>query len=89
MQHAEAAAAFIGVAQEEDAPSREEAAHRDPSGMYSAEQPLWAPVTGARYLTTELSEDRKVRSAAAIPVPELHGAGVSGSAACAAWNQPV
>ncbi len=30
--------------------------------MYSAEQPFWAPVSDAKYLTTEDSEDRKVRA---------------------------
>ena len=44
-------------------PSAQEQAHRHPQGEYSAEQPFWAAVTGAKYLTADWS-DRKVRSAA-------------------------
>lgn len=46
--------------QEEEAPSREELAQRDPLGTYSPEAPFWAAVTDARYLTTEQSGDRQV-----------------------------
>lgn len=54
------AAAAVRAA-EAGAPSAADLARRDPAGEYSAEAPFWAPVTHARYLTTELSgSDRQV-----------------------------
>jgi hypothetical protein len=43
-------------------------------GMYSAEQPFWAAVSDVRYLTTEQSEDRKVRRL--VGMGAGHGVGV-------------
>jgi hypothetical protein len=55
----EAAAALRSA--EAAAPSQAELAYRDPQGRYSTEQPFWAPVSDARYITTELSgSDRQV-----------------------------
>jgi hypothetical protein len=49
------AAAGTVRAAEAAAPSAAEVAYRDPQGHYSAVQPFWAPVTDAKYLTTDLS----------------------------------
>ena len=54
--------------QEAQGPTNEELGWRDPSGMYNAEQPFWAPVSDAKYLTTNDSEDRKVCRAAKLGV---------------------
>ncbi|KAL4447522.1 hypothetical protein ABPG75_004741 [Micractinium tetrahymenae] len=57
----DAGAAAAVRAAEASAPSAADLAQRDPAGEYSAEAPFWAPVIGARYLTTELSgPDRQV-----------------------------
>jgi hypothetical protein len=40
---------------------------RDPEGLYSAEEPFWAPLAGARYLTTPGS-DRVVLPSTSIPL---------------------
>lgn len=41
-------------------PSAQELAYRDAGGQYSPENPFWARVRGARYLTAEVAEKRVV-----------------------------
>lgn len=58
---AEAAVPAQRAELEHSMPSVAELAYRDPEGHYSAEQPFWAPITDARYLTTPSSDaDRQV-----------------------------
>ncbi|KAI3429341.1 hypothetical protein D9Q98_005436 [Chlorella vulgaris] len=60
-QESGGAAARAVRAAEAAAPNAAEVAYRDPEGHYSAVQPFWAPVTDAKYLTTDLSgPDRQV-----------------------------
>ena len=53
---AAAAAASVHPQLEFRTPTAAELAYRDPEGHYSAEQPFWAPVTKARWLTTDQSD---------------------------------
>ncbi len=53
---AAAAAAPVPLQLEFRTPTAAELAYRDPEGHYSAEQPFWAPVTEARWLTTDKSD---------------------------------
>lgn len=77
---------WVGWLQEEEGPTRDELGHRDPSGMYSAEQPFWATVSDARYLTTEQSGDRKVLTGQAVVAARTQATAVCRAAAgLACW----